>query len=118
MHFFLFLVDAHSHRGKVIFSFLFFKVLGLLYVVVVSSSNKNLCCQSLILPPHLGLGTRIINLYIPSFRNNVGLLILSVEYRGRARKPCRKNLFPFHCLLVKYKELGVGGLSKTFLSSF
>ena len=70
----------------------------------VSPSNKNVCSRSLILSPHLGLSTRGINLYLPSSRNNVGLLILSVEYRSRARKCCGKNLFPFSCLLIKYKE--------------
>lgn len=49
-------------------------------------------------------GTGAINFYLPSSRNNVGLLILSVEYRSRDKKLCRKNLFPFSCLLIKYKE--------------
>lgn len=107
-------------------NFLFFKIFRFVIcgdrVNVVSPANKNLYCQSLILPLHFGLDTRTINLYIPSFRNNVGLLILSVEYRSRARKPCRKNLFPVHCLLIKYKEYQVIRSGRTFfflnLSSF
>lgn len=71
---------------------------------VVSPFNKNLCSQCLILLLHLGLGTGAINLYLPSSKNNVVLLILSVECRSRAKKLCRKNLFPFSYLLIKYKE--------------
>lgn len=58
---------------------IFFLILGFFIcgdiINVVSSFNKNLFSQSLILPPHLGLGTRAINLYQPRSRNN-GLLIL------------------------------------------
>lgn len=70
---------------------------------VVSSFNKNLCSQSLILPPHLGLDPRPINLYQPSSRNNVGLLILFVQCRSRARE-LQKEFISFQLSLIKCKE--------------
>lgn len=109
MYFFLPCLYSPPQRKccNFLLSIFFFNFRFVLYgdrINVVSPFNKNLCSQSLILPPHLGLGTRTINLYQPSSRNNVGLLILSVEYRSRTRKLCRKNLFPFTCLLIKCKE--------------
>ena len=92
-------VLTSSRKCNFLFS-IFFLILGFFIcgdrLNVVSSVNRNLFSQSLILLSHLGLGTRGINLYQPSSKNNVGLLIFFCGIYKQDQDTLQKEFISFH----------------------